>query len=170
MSQSLAVPTTRLPSVATKARPSAGNRPSRSRCELLRQRWPPKASSSSASRAATSGGRSFLIEIIGFVLLPLARNDARSRGRYSGLEGPAQPAPAMSDVIGLQRREAVECYRGVGRRIGAGPLDQHFVADLETDREHVWLLLVQHVGGIAGRSREHARCQRVAIPRGADRV
>src|SRR4249920_3215717 len=171
MSQSLAVPTTRLPSIATKASPSAADRPSRSLCELLRQRWPPKASSSSASRAATSGGRSFLIEIILRRAPAPARSDARSKGgAVREWEGPAQPAPAMSDVIGLQRREAVERHRGVGCRIGAGPLDQHLVTDLKADREHVGLLLVQHVGRVTGRAREHTRCQRVAVPRGADRV
>jgi hypothetical protein len=36
-----------------------------------------------------------------------------------------------SDVEGLQRREAVEGDRGVGRRVGAGALDQHLVADLQ---------------------------------------
>src|SRR5215510_7385338 len=74
----------------------------------------------------------------------------------------------MSDVIGLQRREAVERHRRVGRRVSAGALNQHLVTDLQADREHVGLLLVQDVGGVAGRSRQHAGCQGVAVPRGAD--
>src|SRR5829696_6284347 len=38
---------------------------------------------------------------------------------------------APSDHVALQRREAVEGDRRVGRRIGAGALDQDLVADLE---------------------------------------
>ena len=90
---SRAVPMTRLPSVATKARPSAGDRPSRSRCELLRQRSSPKASSSSASRAAMSGGRSFRIEIIAVCSRPGARPSARCEGVACGDEGSRRPAP-----------------------------------------------------------------------------
>ena len=57
----------------------------------------------------------------------------------------------------LQRREAVEGHRRVGRRVGAGALDQQLVTDLEGDRQQVWLLLVQDVRRVAGRACENAR-------------
>src|SRR6266702_6642990 len=77
---------------------------------------------------------------------------------------------AASDVVGPQRREAVERHRRVGRRIRPGALDQHLVADLERHRQRVRDLLVHHVGGIAGRTREHARRHFRAVVRGADGV
>ena len=53
---------------------------------------------------------------------------------------------ATSDAVGPQRREAVEGDRRVGRRVGAGALDQHLVADRQRDRQVVGRLLVEHVG------------------------
>src|SRR6266852_6003221 len=61
-----------------------------------------------------------------------------------------------SDVIGLQRRKAVEGDRGIGRGIGAGALDQHLVADLEAHRQVVRLPLVHHVDRVAGGAGQHA--------------
>src|SRR5450759_1313808 len=85
-------------------------------------------------------------------------------------EAGARRLPSMSDVVGLQRREAVEGHRRVGRRVGAGALDQHLVADLQAHRQRVRLLLVQHVGRVAGRAGQHARAHGVGVPRRADRV
>ena len=53
-SHSRTVPMTRSLSTATNDSPSAGSRPSRSRCAVLAKRHSPNASSSSASRAAIS--------------------------------------------------------------------------------------------------------------------
>src|SRR5260370_8604844 len=70
-------------------------------------------------------------------------------------------------MIGAQRRETVEGHRRVSRGIRAGALDQHLVADLERHRQRVRYLLVHHVGGIAGRAREHARRHFRAVVAGA---
>src|SRR5580658_3684599 len=78
--------------------------------------------------------------------------------------------PPSSDVKGAQRSEAVEGYRCVGRGVGPGAFDQHLVADLEADRQIIGALLVQHVGGVAGRACEHARSDLVAVMRRLDRV
>src|SRR5262245_60480747 len=79
-------------------------------------------------------------------------------------------AAVRSDVVGLQRREAVERHRGVGRGVGAGTLDQHLVADLEADRQGIGLSFVHDVGRVAGRSRDHAGSEFVAVTRGTDRI
>src|SRR5262245_41478944 len=75
-----------------------------------------------------------------------------------------------SDVIGLQWRKSIEGHGRVGRRVGAGALDQDLVADLKTDRQHVWLLLVEHVDRVAGRTRQNARGGLAAVARRPDRV
>src|SRR5215475_6630180 len=78
--------------------------------------------------------------------------------------------PAMSDVVGLQRREAVEGHRGIGCRVRAGPFDQELVPDLQTERQHIRVLLVHHVGGVAGRAGQYAGAALVAVAWRADRV
>ena len=76
----------------------------------------------------------------------------------------------MSDDVGLQRLEAVEGNGRIGRRIGARALDQNLVADRQRDRQGIHVLLVHHVGRIAGRTGEHAGLHLVSVMRGADRV
>src|SRR5271165_1955991 len=75
-----------------------------------------------------------------------------------------------SDVIRLQRREAVEGDGRVSRRIRARSLDQHLVADLQADRQVVRLLLVHHVNRVAGRAGKHAGAEPVAVAWGLDRI
>src|ERR1700722_9965067 len=86
--------------------------------------------------------------------------DGRSPAWVKRTPNPPDPIPSNRspdlDVIGLQRREAVERHRRVGRGVGPSALDQHFVADLETDRQLVRLLLIAHVHRVAGRACEHA--------------
>src|SRR5262249_9812962 len=80
------------------------------------------------------------------------------------------PERAISDHVLPQRRIAVEADRRIGRGIGAGRLDQDFVANRERDRQRVRRLLVEHVDRVAGRAGNDARRGLVAIMRGADRV
>ena len=93
-------------------------------------------------------------------LLPRSRGVVSLR-RVDGGSRP-QPAPGVVrcgslNVERFQRREAVEGHGRVGRRIGAGSLDQHFVADLKAHRQRIGQLLVQDVRRIAGRAGEYAR-------------
>src|SRR5882757_8231800 len=82
--------------------------------------------------------------------LPLAARVGEARSRTLPASGEGRGVALLSDVNGLQRREAVEGDGGVGRRIRPGAHDQHLVADLQADREVVRLLLVEHVGRVTG--------------------
>src|SRR6266581_3916457 len=95
---------------------------------------------------------------------------AASAGRSSRTVIISDLRPFPLDVIGLQRRKAVERHRGVGGGIGAGALDQQLVADLEADWQSVGFSFVHDVGRIAGRSRDHAWGELVAVTRRADRI
>src|SRR5262249_31473654 len=57
----------------------------------------------------------------------------------------------------LERREAVEGDRRIGRRVGAGREDLDLVAGLERQRQLVLGLFVENVGRVAGRTRQHHR-------------
>ena len=138
----------------------------------LAERVAPKASSSSASRALTSR-RPFMTDVGMSQRSFPARRASRARtertisSQCAGKGRQGEPASRdCSDDVGLQRREAVEGDRRVGRRIGAGALDQHLVADLQADRQLIRLLLVQHVGRVAGRAGEHAGCRFASPSRG----
>src|SRR6516165_1550949 len=76
----------------------------------------------------------------------------------------------MSDMDRLKRREAVEGDGGIGRRVSTGALDEHLVADLEAYRQQIRLLLVENVRRVAARAGHNAGGERLAVPRGADRV
>src|SRR5438046_9498474 len=95
---------------------------------------------------------------------------AASAGRSSRTVIISDLRPFPLDVVGLQRRKAVERHRGAGGGIGAGALDQQLVADLEADRYSVGFSVVHDVGRIAGRSRSPARGDLVAVPRRAGRI
>src|SRR5215475_7343036 len=56
------------------------------------------------------------------------------------------------DADRLERREAVEGDRRVGRRVGAGRQDLDLVAGPQRQRQLVFGLLVQDVGRVAGRA------------------
>src|SRR6516165_683722 len=128
-------------------------RPSRSRSEDLAKRAKPYALSSRASRAATSAILSSRMVTID---PPLSSRSVQAQaGGRAGASG--------SDVEGLQRLEAVESHGSVGCGIGASALDQHPIANFEADREHVGLLLVQHVGRVAGRLGEPAELADIEI-------
>src|SRR5579871_5389784 len=71
---------------------------------------------------------------------------------------------------GLERCEAVESDRCIGRRVGAGAFDQDLVADLQADRQLVRRFLVEHVHGVAGRTGQHARSGLTAVARRADGI
>src|SRR6476646_8482651 len=188
-------PITRPWRTADKARPSAGARPSRRRWQVRIWRLSPKQASSSASRAATSEARSARIAngaasemraAVVFRKAVMARQSSlrtavkpQSVVRKSGKWGCGSRRTGSlysslkrgcSDVIGLQRRDAVERHRRVGRRIGPGAFDQQLVDDLERHRKRIRALLVQHVGAVAGRAGEHARGHVRAVMRGADGV
>ena len=105
---SRAVPMTRLPSAATKESPSAGSRPSRRRCEALRLRLSPKASSSSASRALTSFGRSWRNVIISGSFPAPSRAQARGRAQSARGEGKGRRRTAS--------RRGVRCGRSSAAR------------------------------------------------------
>src|ERR1700723_2002307 len=181
---------------AEKARPSAGARPSRRRWQVRAWRLAQKQASSSASRATTSEARSARItngaasgskatgvlrkavmarqSSLPTAVKPAAALSVNSHMKGMGAGGPAPGYQCLKeaglDVVGPQRREAVERHRRVSRRIGAGALDQQLVADLEGHRKRGRQLLVHHVGGIAGRTCEHARRHFRAVMRGADGV
>src|SRR3954453_16691664 len=117
-----------------------------------------------------------VMRVSAFISGPPGQGNA---GRVCGClsdSGKARNAPggvrdsSWLDVHRLQRREAVEAHRRIGRRVGAGALDQHLVADLEAYWELVRLPPVQHTGRVARRPGEHARAKLVAVPRCLDRV
>src|SRR6266436_2534704 len=70
----------------------------------------------------------------------------------------------------LQRREAVEPDRRIGRRIGAGAFDQDLVADLQANRQLIGRFFVQHVHRVAGRTGHYAWPRFAAVARRADRI
>ncbi len=97
MFQSRAVPITRLPSAATKARPSAGRRPSRSRSEVLRARG--VAEGLVEQRLARRDiGRSFATNGDHVRSFPARRAQACSPERIQSHEGKAEAALAASGV------------------------------------------------------------------------
>src|SRR3984957_11232513 len=93
---------------------------------------------------------------------PRCRRNA-SRRRISRLE-------TTSDHIGLKRREAVEADRGIGRRVSDRSLDHDLGANLERNRQHIWLLLVQDVDRVATWPRDDAGAKRGVVKIRADRV
>src|SRR4051794_2954943 len=160
----------------TSDRPSAGLRPCRRRSQVLAKRSVPKHASSSASRRARSLRSSSRIAITAAPprvemsgLFSLSRLRERGGVTASALALAARGA-YPSDHVALQRREAVEGDGGVGRGVGARASDQDLVADLERDRQPIGLLLVEHVGGVAGRPGEHAGGLAVLVVIGLDRV
>src|SRR5437868_7330710 len=74
------------------------------------------------------------------------------------------------DADRLERGEAVEGDRRVGRRVGAGRQDLELVAGLQRQRQLVLGLLVEDVGRIAGRAGQHDRAETGAVARGAQAV
>src|SRR5215216_4469485 len=150
MSQRRSVPISSSPLKAPNARPGDGIRPRRSCSQVLRNRASPNVRSSSTSRAAQSECAS--CRMVTIVPTPQAQSEMRA------------------DDIGLERREAVEGYGRIGRGIGTGSLDQNLIAYRERDRQIVGLLLVEHVGTVAGRARDNAGRLRIAVARRGDRI
>ncbi|ENN87458.1 hypothetical protein RHSP_28371 [Rhizobium freirei PRF 81] len=79
-------------------------------------------------------------------------------------------AISNSDDVSLQRVETVERHSRVGRGVGTGAFDQDLVADGERHRQRIEVLLVEHVGRIAGRTGNDAGLHLVAVAHRADRV
>src|SRR5690348_5417301 len=75
-----------------------------------------------------------------------------------------------SDADRLERREAVEGNRRVGRRVGPGREDLDLVARLQRERQLVLRLLVEDIGRIAGRPGQHDRSHARAVARRAQAV
>src|SRR5262249_8389871 len=162
MFHSRAVPTTRAPSPAINDNPSAGRRSSRRRSAALAKRAAPKVASSRASRAAMSRANSSRIVTMAYLSRTLRA------GALTARHAPWVNSLSMSDVISPQRRESVERHGRIRCRIGTRALDQHLVADLETDGQIVGTPLVQHVSAVAGRPGKHARSCLIAVARGAN--
>src|SRR5690606_4337575 len=111
------VPTSCAPSSATRLSAATGVCPLRSRWHVLCQRASPKAASTSRSTAGPCSARS-----VNSVTIALP-----------------------SDAVGLQRLEAVEGDRGVGRGVGAGRADLEPVADLQVLGQAIVGALVEDV-------------------------
>src|ERR1700733_5700641 len=74
------------------------------------------------------------------------------------------------DHVGLERREAVEADRGIGGRVSARSLDRDLGANLERNRQQIWLLLVQDVDRVATRPRDDTGAKRIVVVFRPDRI
>src|SRR5580658_6232587 len=169
--QSRTVPTTFPSCSAISDSPAAGLRSSRSRSAVFSNRDGPQTQLSNCSRASTSRQVSLRIVTTAHSIRPLSASSVCKRLVVGAGVTPAPVTIGCGNLNmeGLQRREAVESDRRIGRRVGTGPFDQHFVADLKAYRQRVRHLFVEHVGRIAGRSCKHAWAE-LAIARSSDGI
>lgn len=109
--------------------------------------------SGTASEKHFADGVGILGGMIGWVLARRQQKTRRNPDKPSSFVSSAIGMPSGS--LGSDRREAVELYRRLARRISAGREKIDGIADLQIERQGTVRPLIEHIRAIAGGTGEN---------------